>query len=125
MKRPLIAALILATSAVAIGAVAAPAQASSCGKTEYADGTFGPTVCPDGGANKAVASVYEKGTPAIMSLKAGSTRKQILKAICSDSKTAFSAVVLYDSLEYQIANYDWRRSFIHPVMKKVVAEKYC
>jgi hypothetical protein len=125
MKRSLIAALVLATGAVALGAVAAPAQASSCGKTEYADGTFGPTVCPNGEPNMSVESVYEKGTPAIMSLKAGSTRKQILKAICSDSKTASSAVVVYDSLEYQIARYDWRRSFIHPVMKRVIAENYC
>jgi hypothetical protein len=117
--------LTVSCSLLGLGALVAPAQAATCGLTEYTDGTFGPTVCPNGEPNMNVESVYEKDTPAIMALKAGSTRKQILKAICSDSKTATSAVTVYDSMEYQIARHDWRRSFIHPVMKKLVAEKYC
>ena len=115
----------MSCSLLGLGAVAAPAQASTCGYTEYQDGTFGPTVCPDGEPNMKVEAVYEKATPAIMALKADSTRKQIRKAICSDSKTAASAVTLYDSLEYQIARYDWGRSIVHPVMKRVVAGTYC
>lgn len=112
-------------SLLALGAVVAPAQAASCGYTEYADGTFGPTVCPDGEPNMKVEAEYEKVTPAIMALKAVSTRKQIRKAICADSKDAPSAVTMYDSLEYQIARYDWPRSVVHPVMKRFVAGKYC
>lgn len=112
-------------SLLGLGAVAAPAQATTCGFTEYADGTFGPTVCPDGEPNMKVEAAYEKATPAIMALKAASTRKQIRKAICTDSKMPTTGVTLYDSLEYQIARYDWPRSVVHPVMKRVVAGNYC
>lgn len=112
-------------SLLGLGAVAAPAQATTCGYTEYADGTFGPTVCPDGEPNTKVEAAYAKVTPAIMALKAGSTRKQIRKAICTDSKDAPSTVTMYDSLEYQIARYDWSRSVVHPVMKRFVAGTYC
>lgn len=115
----------LSCSLLALGAVAAPAQAETCGYTEYADGTFGPTVCPNGEPNMKVEAVYEKATPAIMALKAVSSRKQILKAICADSKDAPSAVTMYDSLEYQIARYDWSRSLVHPVMKRFIAGTYC
>jgi len=112
-------------SLLGLGVVATPAQATTCGYVEYADGTFGPTVCPDGEPNTKVKADYEKVTPAIMALKASSTRKQILKAICTDSKDAPSSVTMYDSLEYQIARYDWTRSFVHPVMKKFIADTYC
>jgi hypothetical protein len=112
-------------SLLSLGAVAAPAHAASCGYTEYADGTVGPTVCPNGEPNMRVEAAYEKATPAIMALKAGSSRRQIQKAICADSKDAAGAVTLYDSVEYQIARYDWSRSVVHPVMKRLVAETYC
>ena len=92
---------------------------------EYADGTFGPTVCPDVEPNMKVEAAYEKATPAIMALKAASTRQQMRKAICADSKTAASGITLYDSLEYQIARYDWPRSVVHSVVKRVVAGNYC
>jgi hypothetical protein len=72
-----------------------------------------------------VEAAYKKATPAIMALKAASTRKQILKAICTDSKDAPSGVTMYDSLEYQIARYEWARSVVHPVMKKFIAGTYC
>jgi hypothetical protein len=112
-------------SLLGLGVVATPAQATTCGYTEYADGTFGPTVCPDGEPNMKVQADYEKVTPAIMALKAASTRKQILKAICTDSKDAPSGVTMYDSLEYQIARYDWARALVHPVMKRFIAGTYC
>ena len=125
MKRPLIAALIIATSAVALGAMAAPAQASSCGTTEYADGTFGPTVCPDGGANKAVASEYKKAAPAIMALAHRSTRKQIQAAVCADREAGASGETLYDAIEYQAADHDWRRSVVNPINRRLIAGSYC
>ncbi len=125
MKRPLIAVLILTTSVIALGAVAAPAQASSCGKTAYADGTFGPSVCPDGGANEAVASAYKKAAPAIMALEHRSTRKQIQAAICADRKAGATGETLYDAIEYQVADHDWRRSLANTVNRRLISERYC
>lgn len=125
MKRPLTAALILAATVVAVGAVAAPAQASSCGKTAYADGTFGPSVCPDGGANQAVAKEYEKVTPAIMALGHTSTRKQIQAAVCKDRKRDASGEMLYDAIEFQAADHDWRRSVVNEVNRRLVSGRYC
>ena len=125
MKRPLIAVLILATSAIAVSAVATPAQASSCGKTEYADGTFGPTVCPDGEANQAVASEYRKYAPAIMALAHRSTRKQIQAAVCADRRAGATGETLYDAIEFQAADHDWRRSVVNPINRRLIADRYC
>lgn len=125
MKRPLIAALIVATSVIAVGAVAAPAQASSCGKTEYADGTFGPSVCPDGGANMAVEAEYRKAAPAIMALAHKSTRKQIKAAVCKDSKAGATGESLYDAIEWQAAEHDWRRSLVNPINRWLISDDYC
>jgi hypothetical protein len=125
MKRPLTAALILAVLVVGTGAVAVPAQASSCGKSEYADGTFGPSVCPDGGANKAVAKAYAKASPAIMALDDSSTRKQIQAAVCKDRAAGATGPTLYDAMEYQAAALDWKRSVVNEVVRRIVAARYC
>lgn len=125
MKRPLIAVLILASTALAVPAVTAPAHASSCGTTEYADGTVGPSVCPDGSANDAVASEYRKAAPAIMALAHRSTRKQIQAAVCADHKAGASAASLYDAIEYQAADHDWRRSIVNPINRRLIADRYC
>ena len=125
MKRPLTAALILTATVVAVGAMATPAQASSCGKTAYADGTFGPSVCPDGGANMAVEKAYVKAAPAIMALGHTSTRKQIQAAVCADRKMGATGETLYDAIEFQAADHDWRRSVINEVNRRLIADRYC
>lgn len=125
MRRRLAATLAVTTALVFVGVVAAPADASSCGKTPYADGTFGPSVCPDGAANKAVAKAYAKAAPAIMALGHSSTRKQILAAVCKDRTAGATGVTLYDALEYQAADHTWQRSVVNEVNRRVVAGKYC
>jgi hypothetical protein len=125
MMRPLTAALIVAGTLLATGVVATPAQASSCGKTAYADGTVGPSVCPDGGANEAVAKAYAKATPAVMALDHMSTRKQIQAAVCKDRDAGATGESLYDAIEYQAADHDWRRSIVNEVNRRLVAGRYC
>lgn len=125
MTHPLTAALILAATVAAIGVVAAPAQAASCGKTAYADGTFGPSVCPNGEANKAVAKAYTQAAPAIMALGHTSTRKQIQAAVCKDRDAGATGESLYDAIEYQAADHDWKRSLVNEVNRRLIAGRYC
>jgi hypothetical protein len=125
MRRRLAAALAVTAALACVGAVAAPAEASTCGKTAYADGTFGPSVCPDGGANKAVAKAYAKAAPAIMALGHSSTRKQIMAAVCKDRDAGATGVTLFDAVEYQAADHNWQRSLVNEVNRRVVAARYC
>lgn len=118
-------ALVLCLCVLTLVAVAPSAQAASCGSTEYADGTYGPTICPDGQPNEAVQGAYAKGTPAIMALKASAARAQVQRAVCRDRKAGASAVELYDSVEYQASRFEWSRAVVHPVMRRLVADKYC
>ena len=125
MKRPLTAALGLAVTVIAVGALASPAQATSCGKTAYADGTFGPTVCRNGDANQAVAKAYVRAAPAIMALGPTSTRRQIQAAVCSDRDRGATGESLYDAVEWQAADHDWTRSLIHEINRRLIAGRYC
>lgn len=109
----------------AAGLVAVPAHATSCGKTAYADGTFGPSVCPNGDANKAVAKAYAKAAPAIMALGQTSTRKQIQKAVCTDRDAGATGVTLYDAIEYQVAEHEWKRSVVNEINRRLIADRYC
>jgi hypothetical protein len=125
MNRPVTAALALSVALLAFGAAASPAQASSCGKTAYQDGTFGPSVCPDGGANKAVARAYAKAAPAIMALGNSSTRKQIQAAVCADRGRGATGETIYDAIEYQVADRDWKRSVVNEVNRRLIAGRFC
>jgi hypothetical protein len=110
---------------VALICLPTPAHASSCGLTRYADGTAGPSVCPDGSANQAVAAAYRKSTPAIMGLKGDATRRQIQAAVCQDRTLNASGPALYDALEFQSASLGWSRSVVNPVIRNVVRDRYC
>ena len=82
-------------------------------------------MCPDGGANEAVAKAYAKATPAVMALGHMSTRKQIQAAVCKDRDAGATGESLYDALEYQAADHDWRRSIVNEVNRRLVAGRYC
>lgn len=130
MKRPLTHSVIVPTaialaSVLAIGISAAPAQAASCGKVTYQDGSVGPAVCPNGEANEKVQSAYAKAAPAVMALGADATRAQLRKAVCADRKAGASGVELYDAVAYQAAAYDWSRGLVHLVNRRLVAGSYC
>lgn len=125
MTRPLTVALVLAVAVAGSVMTAAPAHATSCGKTAYADGTFGPSVCPDGSANTAVAKAYARAAPAIMALDASSTRRQIQAAVCKDRDAGATGESLYDAVEYQAADHGWKRSVVNEVNRRLVAGRYC
>ena len=120
--RALVAAGALVLSAVATGGAA---QAASCGKTAYEDGTFGPAVCANGKANKAVRAEYRQAAPAIMALKKNATRKQLLAAMCSDRKLNDTSVQIYDALQYQEARYEWPARVTRRAERDIVAARYC
>ena len=120
--RALIAASALVLGAVATGGVA---QAASCGKTAYQDGTFGPAVCANGKPNTAVRSEYREAAPAIMALKGKATRKQVLAAMCSDRKANATSVQIFDALQYQEARYEWPARVTRRAERDIVAERYC
>lgn len=118
----------LAVSAICLvilASLAAPAQASSCGRKMYADGTVGPSVCPDGQPNEAVAVAYRKSAPAIMRLTTDANRRQIQAAVCDDRKANATSPALYDALEYQSALLGWSRSIVNPVVRNLIRDRYC
>lgn len=130
MKRPLTHSVLLSTavalaSVLAVGVAAAPAQAASCGKVTYQDGSVGPAVCPNGEANQKVQSAYAKAAPAVMALGADATRAQVRVAVCTDRKAGASGVELYDAVAYQAAAYEWSRRLVHRVNRRLVAGTYC
>ena len=125
MTRPLTFVAIAAAAVMLTGLTAAPAQAASCGKQAYADGTFGPAVCRDGQANTDVQSAYEKVAPALMALPASATRAQIRAAMCQDRKGNASGEMLFDAVEYQAARYEWSRGLTHRVTRALIAGRYC
>jgi len=118
---------LIAASALVVGAVATggAAQAASCGKTAYEDGTFGPAVCANGKPNTAVRTEYREAAPAIMALKEKSTRKQILAAMCSDRTANATSVQIFDALQYQEARHGWPPRKIRRAERDIVAERYC
>lgn len=116
---------VTAICLVILGSLAAPAQASACGRTMYADGTVGPSVCPDGKPNKAVAAAYEKSAPAIMGLTGDASRRQIQAAVCEDRKANATSPALYDALEFQSALLGWSRSDVNPVVRNLIRDRYC
>ncbi len=111
--------------ALALSLVGVPAQAASCGKTAYEDGTYGPAVCANGKANTAVRSEYREAAPAIMALKKKATRKQILAAMCADRTANATGVQIFDALQYQEARYEWPARVTRRAERDVVAERYC
>ena len=125
MKRSRASAIGLAVSVIAVGVLAAPAEATTCGRTAYADGTFGPALCRNGDANQAVAKAYAAAAPAIMALGAESSRRQIQAAVCSDRDRGATGESLYDALEWQAADHDWKRSVVHEVNRRLIAGRYC
>ncbi len=118
---------LIAASALVLGAVASggAAQAASCGKTAYEDGTFGPAVCANGKANTAVRAEYRQAAPAIMALKENATRKQILAAMCSDHTANATSVQIFDALQYQEARHGWPPRKIRRAERDIVADRYC
>ena len=66
-----------------------------------------------------------RGRPAIMALGASTTRKQLQKAICTDRRAGATGEMLYDSVEYQVAANTWSRAVVHPVLRRLIADKYC
>jgi len=118
---------LFAAGALVLGAVATggAAQAASCGKTAYEDGTFGPAVCANGKANKAVRAEYREAAPAIMALKKKATRKQLLAAMCSDRTANATSVQIFDALQYQEARYEWPARVTRRAERDIVAERYC
>jgi len=118
---------LIAASALVLGAVATggAAQAASCGKTAYEDGTFGPAVCANGKANTAVRAEYRQAAPAIMALKKKSTRKQILAAMCSDHTARATNVQIFDALQYQEARHDWTPRVIRRAERDIVNDRFC
>jgi len=118
---------LIAASALLLGVVATggAAQAASCGKTAYEDGTFGPAVCANGKPNKAVRSEYREAAPAIMALKKKATRKQLLAAMCSDRTANATSVQIFDALQYQEARYEWPARVTRRAERDIVAERYC
>lgn len=118
---------LIAASALVIGAVATggAAQAASCGKTAYEDGTFGPAVCANDKPNTAVRTEYRQAAPSVMALKDSSTRKQILAAMCSDHTAGATSVQIFDALQYQEARHDWRPRVIRRAERDIVAGRFC
>ena len=118
---------LIAASALAVGVIATggAAQAASCGKTAYEDGTFGPAVCANGKANTAVRAEYREAAPAIMALKKKATRKQVLSALCSDHTAGGMNVALFDALQYQQARHDWRPKVTRRAERDIVAGRFC
>jgi len=113
------------TGMFALSLLAAPAHAAGCGLQKYQDGTVGPAVCPNGEANKGVRKTYAKVAPAIMALSASTTRAQLKKAICADSKKGASGVTLFDAVAYQAADFDWSRGVVHDANRRIIADRYC
>jgi hypothetical protein len=103
-----------------------PAQATSCGYTKSADGTAGPVICKDGNPNTKVKKAITRGAPAIMALGMDVTRKELQAAVCSDRKRNATNPMLYDAIEYQAARYDWSRSIVHPIERRMIFKGvYC
>lgn len=125
MKRTLASLTVAATALVSMAVLATPAEATTCGFVKYQDGTVGPIICGNGSPNMKVEKALKKASPKVMALKASSTRKKIQAAVCADSKAGTTGAELYDALEYQAANYDWSRSVMHPVEKRLIQDRYC
>ena len=125
MKRTGTIIALASCAVVSLGLFAAPAHAASCGIQTYADGTVGPTVCPDGDPNTKVLKALTREAPAIMGLAASSSRKQIQRAVCADRRGGDSGSQLYDAIEYQAAAYGWTRHVVNPVVKGMLADSYC
>jgi hypothetical protein len=115
----------IALSLLTFSLFTAPAQAAECGLQKYQDGTVGPAVCPNGEANDSVRKAYVKVAPAIMALGESTTRAQLRKAICADSKKGAFGVALYDAVAYQAARFDWSRGLVHDGNRRIIAERYC
>jgi len=125
MKRIKVVVIVASLTMLGGGIAAAPAHAASCGYQKYADGSVGPSVCPNGKPNAKVKKAYLKMTPSIMALSVSSTRKQVQAAVCADKKMTMTNPPLYDSIEYQAARFGWKRSVVNPVIHKLVNGQTC
>ena len=124
-RRVISGCVVAVAGALALSLVGVPAQAASCGKIAYEDGTFGPAVCANGKPNTAVRTEYRQAAPSVMALKDGSTRKQILAAMCSDHTSGATSVQIFDALQYQEARHGWPPRKIRRAERDIVAGRYC
>ncbi len=117
-------AVLISVGALTL-AISPSAHAEECGKVTYADGTVGPSVCPDGSPNSAVTSAYRTYAPAVMALKENTKKARLKDAVKADCRAGVSKPAVYDAIEYQTARFGWSRATVNPVVKYLINTEAC
>lgn len=116
MNKKLISISVIA-AVLAVGSLAAPAQAlstSTCGRVQiYQNGTVGPVLCPNGHPNARVLKYLRANTPHMMALGAKARWAQIQYAACADAPNS-TLPMLGDAYTYLYARYNWRGRNVSP-----------
>ena len=124
MRRTLIA--ITATAIALIGFTAIPAQATTCGLTKDADGTYSPVVCANGKPNSKAKRFIRQATPTILKLQKTATNDQIVTAVCTDVKTNKATFpMVQDGLDFVAAKNTWQAATVSSVMNQLISGKIC
>ena len=124
MRRTLIA--ITATAIALIGFTAVPAQATTCGLTKDADGTYSPVVCANGKPNSKAKRFIRQATPTILKLQKTATNDQIVTAVCTDVKTNKATFpMVQDGLDFVAAKNTWQAATVSSVMNQLISGKIC